>query len=237
MTTKLETHKVYFRIEGRFVANLARNLWAEGAYVKALRMLMTGLSGMTYDSALSILTGRATLDGWDSDIRLVKDNVKTDNRGLPLLTLEQAFEKMQAQLDEKDKELKETRHPIETTANLIKAGARIVGFNAFEEGLRWQAVQEIELGTPKPDKKLLSAHGYLLPSGKLYGCPYYGHIKLADALGKTQAEVERDGWIKLQNGHWWENSTTEPTREQVGTIMDWCKQHGVQPPDWMGPKE
>jgi hypothetical protein len=56
-----------FNIEGRYLANLCRDMVREGNWERGLKMLTENLMGMTHEIAISILKGEADLTGWSSD--------------------------------------------------------------------------------------------------------------------------------------------------------------------------
>lgn len=58
---------VHFDLEGAWYADFCRTRLEEGAWERALAMLVDNLHGMTHDQAVAILRGRATLTGWASD--------------------------------------------------------------------------------------------------------------------------------------------------------------------------
>lgn len=57
-----KTERMYFTIEGEFISNFARTRVQEGAWEAGLKMLVEDL-GMTYEQAIQIAKGEATLTG------------------------------------------------------------------------------------------------------------------------------------------------------------------------------
>lgn len=66
---------VHFDVEGKFIADLARDRVSEGAWVSALSLLRESFEGLTHEEAVAILKGESDLTGWNSDeagIRIVE---------------------------------------------------------------------------------------------------------------------------------------------------------------------
>lgn len=62
-----------FRIDGRHVTRIARDLVLDGDWRKALKVLIDGFEGMDHDIAFKILAGTHTLDGINNDIALLEE--------------------------------------------------------------------------------------------------------------------------------------------------------------------
>jgi hypothetical protein len=80
MTPKTTVTQAHFSIDGEWLTDTARSLYAhEDAPEKAIRLLVTGLIGMTEEQALSILEGRFKLVGSSDDeggVSMVPDKPK-----------------------------------------------------------------------------------------------------------------------------------------------------------------
>lgn len=81
--------------------------------------------------------------------------------------------------------------------------------------------------TPNPTTDLNWDNGWLLPSGKFYPCEggTMEHIWLADRLGKTEAEAEKAGWIKIGKGMLGIHicGFKKPTKKQFNFLFDWSE--------------
>lgn len=226
---------VFFSVSGSALTKLVRDMMAEGRCLRALRLLFEGLHGMTWPTAFAILEGRMRLEGEGKTVQAVPDDTKG------LLTFDEAVKREEENTTDRlygreaRKFIQEGgqdapfRRNAETPEGLLSR-ARL---EALAKGVEWLAVQEMDLSNPRADALLQAETGYLLPDGKLYPCPYYGHIKLADALGKSQEEAEREGWIKLQKGNWYETEDGKLTQAQFDTITDWCRRKKRRIPDWV----
>ena len=60
-------HALHFNIDGGYIAEIARSRVIEGNWQHGLKILVEGLEGMTYDLAISILSGEKTLVGSTAD--------------------------------------------------------------------------------------------------------------------------------------------------------------------------
>jgi hypothetical protein len=79
---------------------------------------------------------------------------------------------------------------------------------------------------PKPERPPKSANGWLLPNGKFYPCEnMMEHIWLADKLGKTEAQAEDLGWVKVGKGLMGYHvlSKRPPTQTQVNRLYEWIE--------------
>lgn len=224
----MTTQTLHFRVSGEFVTNIARNLWAEGEEDKALRLLVTGITNMSEGLALEILSGHQRLIGWDSNISLQPDDSKTDNRGLPL---PQSFEDVLAGKKKRLAELKKEADDAIRTA--IDAAGPVPWARATPVPAAVVVDAAPQLVTA--DVELKAVSGWLSPDGVLYGCRYTEHVALADALGKTEAALETEGWWKLQSGNWRRADTRsfEPTwtQRQLDTVWDWLRKRGLPMPE------
>jgi phosphohistidine swiveling domain-containing protein len=69
---KTRTEEVHFTVEGQFIAEMARTRMQEGSYQSGLRILEC-LEGMSLEQQISILRGKATLTGENSQVYLVEE--------------------------------------------------------------------------------------------------------------------------------------------------------------------
>lgn len=94
---------------------------------------------------------------------------------------------------------------------------------------------------PDPEPCINNSNGWLSPEGKFYRCIYTGHIDLAIRLGFNEAQLEKFGWLKMQQDKFWDSSLTwenfEVTQAQRDAVFDWCQQTGNPLPSWMAPEE
>ena len=65
------------RIDGEGYTNLVRRMWYDGAYLRAIALLMEGLKGLNWDVAKAILEGRMKLEGSGASLTAVPDNTPT----------------------------------------------------------------------------------------------------------------------------------------------------------------
>lgn len=128
---KKQTGGLYFTVEGEFITDLARKLWAEGAEAKALRTLTEGFlcragpgvgAGASFvpypiKDAVDVVTGFKEVIGTNECETVpfmpikkkgrILVRVETDSRGLPLPTLIEAFNRKDRQIEELGKQLRE----------------------------------------------------------------------------------------------------------------------------------
>jgi len=247
-----------FRVSGEGLTGILRAWWVEGKYLRAIRLLMDCLHGMTWKTAIAILEGRMKLVGEDPNVRAVPDKqkgLKTFDEVLKRQELDfndgpygrearQYAADVARRLEYRDGrphnmglDLSESESDRLLAAEGLPPGvpeglAARLNPEAVAQGRAWLAAQEPPTDL-KPDEKLISPTGYLLPDGKLYPCPHYGHIALAEALGKTQHEAEKAGWIKLQQGWFMPPfESIEPTQAQLDTMFEWSRKQGVPIPEW-----
>lgn len=231
-----QTGVIHFQIHGEFVTRLARDLWAEGSEEKALNLLVTGVHNMTEGLAIDICAGRLKLDGVNNNIKLKKDNAKTDSRGLPLPqsfaeVLKKKLKALKAEQEDKAQIIREVIERMDdgewnklkesgfTESSIPPIISRMTGMDLDEN--------------VKPDKSLKAQTGWLSPSGDLYPCRYWEHIALIGQLiDGGEADAEKLGWKKLQNSKWFCMPEPELTQRQRDTIFDWCQKHKKKMPEW-----
>lgn len=91
---------------------------------------------------------------------------------------------------------------------------------------------------PKPDTRYESDYGWITSGGLFYPCLYFEHIWLAGVLGKTEAEADESGWIKIGYSktlgepviHCW--STEKVTQPQLDALWQWCARRKIPMPEW-----
>jgi hypothetical protein len=241
---------VHFKIEGAFVMNIARNLWAEGEEIKGLKLLVEGLHGMTEGLALEILTGKQKLVGWDSEIRMEPDNATKDNRGIPL---PQSFVEV---IRNKEKRFEKEKEEHDSLADEVVRRVDAIEDACLESespGKNLLVDMESLMGPPRPhikDPKPTTEFikwdcGWLSPSGDFYGCHYAEHISLShtleDKIGFKRpavGDIDRIGWIKLQCDDWMNpfrflEEGGVVTQSQITTLFDWHTAKKKELSDWM----
>jgi phosphohistidine swiveling domain-containing protein len=70
---KSKVKELHFTVEGKFIAEMARTRMQEGSYQSGLRILEC-LEGMSLEQQISILRGKNTLDGENSEVYLVQED-------------------------------------------------------------------------------------------------------------------------------------------------------------------
>ncbi|MFZ3513788.1 hypothetical protein LC147_11925 [Vibrio harveyi] len=78
--TKRKVKTVSFSVEGAFVVNIAREKAVYESWKDAISMLTDSFTGMSLEIAVAILKGDKTLDGWNSDIKLVDETPEERKR-------------------------------------------------------------------------------------------------------------------------------------------------------------
>lgn len=214
---------LHFKISGEFVTRISRNLWAEGASAKALRLLVVGLHGMTEEIAFKILKGDKKLVGWNSNIKLVPDKATKDSRGLPLpkslagvfAERDKAIEKERAYGQEMAKRAGDLTDRVERTI----LGSRF-GVDMYDNLKEVVLPEEEE--KPKPTKAWTDwTSGWLSLDGDFYGCEYTAHTRLAHKLGFDDGAPDKQGWIKYQRREWVYVGRNPITQKQIDALYDW----------------
>lgn len=235
MNQKTESGVLHFTITGEFLTAISRNLWAEGACSKALRMLIHGLHGFTEENALAVLTGRKKLVG-ENTLQLVKDNAKTDNRGLKLPRSVAEMARL------KDSEIESLRREKNEIVSGVSERFDRIEKDVLESCGDFDLMDKLQdsVGpgySPKPTKDFLKwENGWLSPDGNFYGCGYQRHIALAEDLGLEGTAIEDAGWIKLQNGGWlypFYLKKQGVKQAQIDTLFDWHQTNKVEMKSWM----
>lgn len=104
---------------------------------------------------------------------------------------------------------------------------------------------------PQPDPTLSVLNAWIDPKGTFYPCPAYGkHQEIAAAFGdKTSLQLEKEGWIKIQNSKegWGAEGLSfedvvwdidyQPTQAQIDTVFGWCQKHNRKFPNRILAKE
>jgi hypothetical protein len=237
---------LHFRIQGEWITEKCRNLWAEGEATKALNILVDGVHGMTEAIALEILCGRKKLSGWDSKIRLVNDNAKVDDRGIPLpKSVAHLFKKKDRQLQSAMEDHQETVKKVleqreEENAEAFRDAARPFSRSMRRAAEERKAEEEKPFEPPQPTTAWgMYRSGWLSPDGKFYGCEYTGHRSLVSDLDKGgERALEETGWIKLSVGHWfspWKflEANGKITQAQLDTLFDWHQHQEQKMEYWM----
>lgn len=242
--------KLHFKIEGAFVMNIARNLWAEGEEIKGLKLLVEGLHGMTEGIAIEILSGKLKLVGWNSEIHTEHDNATTDNRGLPL---PQSFVEVIRKKEERfEREKREHDSLADTVVRRLDVteeaciGQDNPGVNLLQDMESIVGPPREHIRNPVPTAEYLKWDcGWLSPNGDFYGCRYHEHISLSQELVEKLSlnkphigDIDSLGWIKLQSDEWlypWKSiEGDEPiSQPQITTLFDWHGAKKKELKDWM----
>lgn len=97
---------------------------------------------------------------------------------------------------------------------------------------------ELEKITEKPEPcNPPERAGWLSPKGEMYACNYNEHVWLADLLGYTGVQIEKEGWVKLHytllkpdrllvdKG----NKDKRLTQKQIDALWEWAIHNKVDP--------
>ena len=143
MANKKNTGTAHFSVDGDWLTDIARSLWAqEDRADDALKLLMTGLQGITQEQALSILDGRYKLVGSSDDedgVRMVADSSK---KNLP--TVGDTIKRLKKERDEaRDDAADLTEMAIGDTVGLgSPTGLRIVPRRKTEKNRTGRTLKE-----------------------------------------------------------------------------------------------
>ena len=246
---------VYFSITGEFVTQHARILWAELSIDKAMRFLVTGISGMDEGTAVLICTGKRKLVGEScgpdsKPLELEQDNAQFDNRSLPLFTLEQAARHLHKQASEAKLGEILSRENLERFAEkwgrpiaekVVEWNTRCQGEPTKEDEERAaqiargemlsEAVEQV-MPLPKPERGYQSECGWIAPDGDFFGCNYGQHIWLASQLGKTEWQLEKAGWVKVSSEYILMGEKN-PSQAQISTTLEFCQLKEREVPFWV----
>lgn len=265
MTVK-EEH-LHFSIAGWAITSLARNFWIEDKEDKAISFLMESLPGLTEEQSIQICTGKMKLTG-KNNLYFKKDNTTT-HRGIKLLSLTEVLckktQKLATITQERDDVVNLFNQPdyiaspegLLAVPPMVKRAIRegkltfkdkfvcrniFTGYNPLpiDEESEPESTESIE-----PDPTLSALNGWISPDGKFYPCPGYGqHEDTADRLGHTGGELEKEGWIKIQDNQderalkdigcisWnMNNDRLTATQAQIDTVFGWCQKHNCPMPE------
>lgn len=113
--------------------------------------------------------------------------------------------------------------------------ARVQQLN-MEYALKAQAKASLEFQleadtkpTPGPDTTYASGNGWVTSAGKFYPCENpMQHVWLAGRLGKTEAQAEDAGWVKLSTSFMGIHvfSKRRPSQRQIDTVFAWAGRKG-----------
>lgn len=84
---------------------------------------------------------------------------------------------------------------------------------------------------PKPEYKITHNYGWLSPDGKFYACSWMEHIRLAETLGFEERNLEKLGWIKIEDGDAFEPERGV-TQRQKTLVFDLYYTRGKELPFW-----
>lgn len=253
---KTESKPLYFRVCFASMTDRAREFWAEGKYKFAYEFLADGF-GLNREQATLVLSGKMKLaqdpEGKEGvDGVLVEDNWTFNedysfypDPGDPILAVENH------QLHQENKEPREELEADQKRRDDYGSRYSTVVKDLFdyEEETPEQRVQRMNLQfalekqgesyhkhlleadtkpTPKPYTTYKMGNGWVLPNGKFYPLEdAMQHIWCAERLGKTEAQAEKLGWVKLSQGLTGLNiiSHKMPTQKQIDTVFAWAKNH------------
>lgn len=98
------------------------------------------------------------------------------------------------------------------------------------------ALEERKNKMLKYSRKIVGDTGWLSPDGKFYACSEGDYIKVADALGLHENQMERLGWIKLFRGNIFQGvgqpGIPDPTQKQYDLVYEYCQANNKQMPSW-----
>lgn len=219
------TKKLVFTVKGKFLVNLARQLWAdENNPEKAVNILKSAFPDMGDALIFAVLTGDKTLRG-DSDVGIdvIDDNATLSPCGNPL-GLEEVFGRFQ-------KHSEDMKNQLQFVAGMVAfvpspKGPVVVprrcternltnGVCSLKDGIDLEDIphrkatkhdrrnallaseKEKTSWAPLPATNgITTNNGWLSPKGKFHPCGYGEHLKLACHLAGT-ANGERD--LEQQN--------------------------------------
>ena len=255
----MREEKICFHIDGESFTDLVRSIWAdEDEPAKALNILEAGFPNLAEADRYAILCGDKKLLGDSREgLQLVPDDVKQSKHGNSLHAkdviakqapridrLEDQYQLAAGQVarvaspkglvEIPQRRLKAWRRgdaTLETVPYRLTERAEVLaneGMFAHSE----EAEEAEQEPSPKPDKYISGADGWLAPDGKFYRCGVQEHIALSDALGKTCEQLEKLGWIKLSGGKAFEPEK-QATQAQIDLVYDWCKKEKITQPYWL----
>ena len=238
---KIKEETVCFVIEGEFLTNLTRQLWAdEGKPEKAFGILESAFPKMRKSLMFSILIGEKKLIGDSSKgCELVADDTETSPCGNSL-SLESVVVKFKKKIkaDEewirivardniKEMEIEERRRE-----KLSKDKDYLDNYVKSQEIIKEREAKREKPKPPKARHIIDNDHGWLSPNGKFYPCGYGEHILLADHLGFEERELEKKQWMKLQRGDCFLPENEKPSQKQRDMIFDWFTARKKSLPWW-----
>lgn len=218
---------INFKIDGDWLTDHVRCLWAEEACDKAMSTLDAAFPDMSEEKRIAICTGKTKLSGCD-EMCLEKDDAAMSSHGLPLLSPIQMLIKAQATIEAKKKEfndfvreVNEAREREEDEEEVEKYDFRTRKLTAKGERINEEIERRLGIKTalmvadprlaaaheaifnpptekPVQDKALDGKSGWIRPDGAFFACAYMGHVNLADRLGSTEGKMEQT-WVKIQS--------------------------------------
>jgi hypothetical protein len=97
---------------------------------------------------------------------------------------------------------------------------------------------ETSLDPPEAFNEITQDNGWLSPEGKFYPCSYGQHVEIAIRLGFDSIQIEKLGYLKVQNSQVFLSTlyNNEPSQSQRDIIFDYYKITGYSLPFWMLPE-
>lgn len=260
---KSQTETVHFVVEGEFLTNLARQLWAdEGEPGKALNILTAAFPTMKRSDIFAIIVGEKKLIGDSSKgCELVTDDATESSFGNSL-SLEVVLSHFKEKLEDREDWIQMATGNTFKTASpegLVAIPSRRrkayrdgkitldgIPYKKIDtyipESIRTLKSDPIPLDTvpdpkPKPKYTIDYLHGWLSPDGKFYSCEYMGHIRLADLLGFDEPQLEKQQWIKIQSGDCVAPESGYPSQSQRDLLFDWYRARNEELPWWLKEEE
>lgn len=225
-----DTETVFFSIDGEWLTNQVRSLWAaEQEPIKAMTILRDGFPDMEEQDRLAILMGHKKLVGSSRDgLDLLEDDA-TEIDGFSLSL--DAVLRQQDNSDEVDRwrdlfELAtDQTEQVASPAGLVKIPRRKnrayrrgevtiddipyrenrFGPTALPSKREPQEgePEEEPLELPTPDDHISHHYGWLTPDGKFYRCGWMEHLYIVGCFDMTGEQAEQAGWIKISDKYAW----------------------------------
>lgn len=254
---------LHFSVDGEFITERARELYATEGCRKAYRFLSAAFPKMNKQLKNKICSGKLKMVGVDV-LTLEKDNSKISLSG-------ESLKNPKIKTNRKPRSLNKPRSirkssidaailklQICNAANegILKSGRSVMVEPRMLDHLDIKELKELadcipaqtdkslfkevpKLPKPKPDLSLKSIAGWIRPDGKLFPCSHFEHIQLAYALGFEGYDIEKT-WVKFQKVHCYDcffRPTRGITQSQLNTMDRLCAIHNIKLPDtidnWM----
>lgn len=258
-----ERETVCFVIEGDWLTDLVRSLWAdEGEPEKALKILNTAFPTMQDSDIMAIMIGEKKLIGDSSKgCDLVADGVTESKHGNPL-SVASVISRFREKLEDRNDWIEmavDRTTKIASPEGLVAIPTRRL--KAYKKGditledIPYRKIKTFSITPevrtpiedelpepkprpyPKPSPVIDNIHGWLSPEGKFYSCEYSGHIRLADELGFEEWRLEELQWIKITAGDCFAPENGKPSQKQRDMIFDWFTKRDKKLPWWFNDED